>query len=270
MKKLLFALVIVGITCSCNNSNHEKSAVKAEEAIKAIPTRLKDGVTFKVIESTQYYTRIEISRKTDSADLFKIIDTLKINPKLVYFNVIGKSVSGQEYASVISNELLITDPIVSVQVVQDEIKRIKKFKGNDIYYKSVDGLVSELDEFDILLNRAKEWESSTNDENISKSINIYKNEISKLMQREFPNMRKSYVNISEQMLWEEDITVSSVGSTIIYVGAIFATNKNKKEFYENIQSILSRLRFKKAVFKWYKYEDQYTYYNILSKRDSEL
>ncbi len=86
-----------------------------------------------------------------------------------------------------------------------------------------------------------------------------------------PKIRKSYTEISRQKLWEYDIHVDMVNSTTIrYTGYIFSANKNIKDFYEPIASMLTRLRFKKAQFRTSKYDDDYSVYSINSANDSEL
>ena len=39
---------------------------------------------------------------------------------------------------------------------------------------------------------------------------------------------------------------------------------------ETIQKSLEDLRFKKVNFKWYKYDDEYTYWDIESLADSKV
>ncbi len=88
----------------------------------------------------------------------------------------------------------------------------------------------------------------------------------------FPNLRKNYGTISKNLLWENDVEASVFGtgnSTIEFVGGVFASNKNIKEFYSKIADMLKELRFDRANFKWYSY-DNGSYYEIESLKDGEF
>ena len=71
----------------------------------------------------------------------------------------------------------------------------------------------------------------------------------------------------------ENIEVEVFGNnskTIQFTGGIFANNKNKQETQETLSEMLNLLRFKKVNYKWYKYDDEYTYYELDSKNDNEI
>ena len=71
-------------------------------------------------------------------------------------------------------------------------------------------------------------------------------------------------------MWEHDCDVSISGRTITFTAGIFAANANIKDAYQNISDALRDLRFKRCNFKWYRYADEYTYYTIDSKNDTDL
>jgi len=54
------------------------------------------------------------------------------------------------------------------------------------------------------------------------------------------------------------------------VGAIYANNKNKKDSYNLVSEMLKALRFDRANFKWYKYDNDYTYFEIDSLSDDKV
>jgi len=86
-------------------------------------------------------------------------------------------------------------------------------------------------------------------------------------------MRKEYGKILSQNLWENDITVSTNGTGNRYInftGSLFAANKNKKDFQEQMVSELSMYRFKQSRYKWYEEQGNYTYYEISKEKDSDL
>ena len=97
--------------------------------------------------------------------------------------------------------------------------------------------------------------------------------VKKIQVSEFPKLRKAYGKIVAKKLWVENIDVEVFGNnskTIQFTGGIFANNKNKQETQETLSEMLNFLRFKKANYKWYEYDDEYTYYDLDSKNDNEI
>lgn len=111
----------------------------------------------------------------------------------------------------------------------------------------------------------------------NKDINNYgkilKNKLIRKQKIWYPKYRKAYSNIMANKVWENDVYVTASGSnnTIFNLsGGIFAANKNIKDMQESIYDILYSLRFKQSRYRWYKGADEFTYYTIDSKQDSEL
>ena len=95
----------------------------------------------------------------------------------------------------------------------------------------------------------------------------------KLQLKEFPYMRSEFARISKNGLWEDDISVKNYGSrktTIEFIGGFFSLNRNIKNFQDSFRPALSEFRFKKAIYKWSKYSDEYTYYNLNTPKDSDI
>lgn len=84
----------------------------------------------------------------------------------------------------------------------------------------------------------------------------------KELQRRLPQYRKYYVKTASQILWKHDMKVKSSGTTIWFIGAVFARNANIQEFHEDQASKLRTLGFKKACYKWIDANVEYTYYNL--------
>ena len=119
-----------------------------------------------------------------------------------------------------------------------------------------------------IIKKAKE---SENAEVIKLGVKL-KSKVSKIQTKEFPNLRKKYAKIAAQIMWESDIDVSVNGTGKKYInfaGAVFATNKNKKDFQIKLQEVLEMFRFNQARYRWYKGEREYTYYTIFEGKDSE-
>ncbi len=117
----------------------------------------------------------------------------------------------------------------------------------------------------------KEAEKSEDIE-IKKLGKKLKLKVSKIQIKEFPNLRNKYAKIVAQKMWENDIEVYANGTGKKYInftGGVFAANKNKKDFQIQVQEILRMFRFKQSRYRWYKGEDEYTYYTIYEGKDSE-
>lgn len=88
--------------------------------------------------------------------------------------------------------------------------------------------------------------------------------------KNYPLARKVWAQSAKNRLWEQDVEVNYSGRTITFTGYVFASNAGIKEVYDNISSALEQLHFKRCNFKWSKYADEYTYYNISSSEDNEV
>lgn len=105
-----------------------------------------------------------------------------------------------------------------------------------------------------------------------KSEKLKKEQI-KFQEKSFPTLRKKYVDELSNKLWENNIELNCVNKSCTemnIIGGVFASNKNIKEFYETMFTQLDELRFKKINFKWIKLDDEFQYYDIPSKKDSEF
>lgn len=76
--------------------------------------------------------------------------------------------------------------------------------------------------------------------------------------------RRQYAKQAKDKLWEENIDVqtSNGGTTITFIGGIFANNKNIKNWQEQCGSQLKELGFKRVQYKWIPHDPDYTYYDL--------
>lgn len=119
-----------------------------------------------------------------------------------------------------------------------------------------------------LIKEADESEE-TEIKNLGKKL---KSKVAQIQIREFPNLRKQYAKIVAKKMWENDIEVYANGTGKRYInftGGVFAANKNKKDFQSQLNEILTMFRFKQSRYRWYKGEDEYTYWTIYEGKDSE-
>lgn len=106
-------------------------------------------------------------------------------------------------------------------------------------------------------------------QNLGKKLN---SKVTKIQIKEFPNLRKKYAKIISNKIWEHDIEVYLNGTGKRYInftGGIFAANKNKKDFQNQIHEALKMFRFKQSRYRWYKGESEYTIWSIYEGKDSD-
>lgn len=142
----------------------------------------------------------------------------------------------------------------------------------ETYKGTVQAVQMELILFAAWANIIREGEQSLDVENKKLAATLRKKVLA-LQTSEFPKMRKEYINVAANKLWEENITVTVQGNsnTIVNItGGIFASNKNKKQMQESLSDVLKSFRFKQVRYRWYKGDDEYTYYDMSVPKDSEL
>jgi hypothetical protein len=140
----------------------------------------------------------------------------------------------------------------------------------DTYRGTVEALQMELVLFNLWANTIQEGEAS-NEENKKLASSLRKKVIA-MQVAEFPKLRKAYVDIIANKLWEENITVTvqGNGNTVINLtGGLFANNKNIKQTQETIDEVVKMFRFKQIRYRWYKGENEYTYYDLKVPKDNE-
>ena len=120
-----------------------------------------------------------------------------------------------------------------------------------------------------LYNEAKGFKNDS----IKQKSAILKDRIVKAQTRDFPDLRRAFVDSKKDAFSREKIEIASSGTTndiLIFSGNIFKPVNAKKEFLKGIDQIVKDLRFKKVVFKWSENKDDFTDYPIKSKNDSEI
>lgn len=128
-----------------------------------------------------------------------------------------------------------------------------------------------LEKYKSAAKMVKEGKASTDKETIKAAVSLEKQLIAHQV-KWFPKLRKAYADFAAEKLWEQDVEVEISGaknSVITFIAGMFAANKNIKGAEEIVHSQMKLLRFKKAQYKWYKYDDA-TYYNIQPAADNQL
>lgn len=153
-----------------------------------------------------------------------------------------------------------------------EIESIKNGVDFSIYRGDIQKLQIETSMFKLWGDIIREGQSSSNPNEVKLS-NQLKSQVVKIQTKELPILRKEYVDIVYNKLWEENIKVTSSGrgnTTINMTGGKFFNNKNKSEVQNTISEILSLFRFKQSTYRGYDGQDEYTYYTLETPKDSEL
>ncbi len=156
--------------------------------------------------------------------------------------------------------------------LEREIKSINDGVDFSTYRGTVDSLQMELVLFGYWADIIKKGENS-DDPEIQKLAKQLKSKVVNLQVREFPRLRKEYADVAAKKMWENDIEVYANGTGNRYInftGGLFAANKNKKVFQEQLHEILTMFRFNQSRYRWYKGADEYTYWTIYEGKDSDL
>jgi len=245
-------LSVIGVmTGGYNSQDHIDSAEKdiSEGNYEAAITSLQEIST----EDSLYNKAQILLQKADS------LNDISVNEKLLAF----------EQLTVEKNE---EKKQKAIEDLERELTTITKGIDFSIYHETIDGLNMELALFAVWGSIIIENDLSEDDK-ISKLVKQLKQKLAALQTKEFPIMRKVYAKIVANLLWENDIYVSASGTGKRYInftGGNFAANANKKEFQVELHEILTSFRFKQSRYRWYKEQDEYTYYTIYEGKDTDL
>ena len=153
-----------------------------------------------------------------------------------------------------------------------ELKSINEGIDFSKYRESIESMQIELVLFGTWANLIEEGENSDNPELKSLAKKL-KSKVINIQTTEFPKLRKEYAKVVAKKMWENDIKVSANGTGSRYInftGGIFAANKNKQDFQNQLHEVLTMFRFKQSRYRWYKGEDEYTYWTIYEGKDTDL
>lgn len=95
----------------------------------------------------------------------------------------------------------------------------------------------------------------------------------KVQKKHYPKMRDALGPLMREKMWEHDIHVKTIGqgyNRMVLSGVYFASNRNIKSIKDSISILLSDYRFKRVDFKWMKGANEWTYYDLSTKKDSVL
>lgn len=156
----------------------------------------------------------------------------------------------------------VDDSIAKIRARETKITQINNLLKNT----SVD-YVSQIQTFYNAIDEIKDAISEEKDTSLKAK---WTRELKAMQAKQFPKARKVWAQEAKEKMWEYDCEVNISGKTLTLTAGMFAANANIKTAYQNIADALHDLRFKRCNFKWYRYDDNYTYYTINSKNDTDL
>ncbi|MHA6697688.1 SHOCT domain-containing protein [Chryseobacterium sp. A321] len=134
---------------------------------------------------------------------------------------------------------------------------------------NVNSIISSLKVFGTMYSKYENHE----DLEVQKKVKEFKKAVIDYQVRMLPQMRKTYIDQADEKLWRSNIEVQSMGGshkTIQLTGAILANNANKEDILKSMREMLDDLRFQRVNMKWYKYDKEFTYFELKNPSDKEL
>ena len=158
----------------------------------------------------------------------------------------------------------------AIEYVNTSIDALEKMTKNEVAPYEVNDIIKWVDSFNKGGTYIRAAIDIVADPKALKIAKAAKSKIIAMQIKWFPKLRKAYAEKCKILLWENDITVEQNGTTLTFIGGIFATNANKRDFQEKLRSNLNSLRFKRINYKWIRDDDNYTYYKLSNFKDNEL
>jgi len=192
------------------------------------------------------------------------VDDKDYNEAQQLLNQVYKKVQDIDSTSEFDTRKVLEDKLVK------ELNDIDGFDGSD--FNTIEKLKVELALFQSWSNLIKEGVNS-DDRKLMKLSNDLKFKVERLQVNEFPKMRLRFATVLKKELWTDNIEVSIGGSantTLTFTGGTFTNNANKQEYQSSLSEIFNLLRFKRINYKWYKFDDEYTYYTLTTSPDKAL
>jgi hypothetical protein len=250
MKKVT-QLILAGIfMVSCTNKDYEK------------------GTQFLAVEkyneALDHFTRVEASDENYEEAQTAIIDIENIVKENTARKIIEDSIAAVEKRE--------KDLASFKEQLQNTIDDVSKFNPSETHRNSVEALQLEVllfEDWGDLVRKAEAHE----DKEVQASGKRLQSNVVRLQKSEFPKIRKNFGEVSDELMWENNMEVRAFGngySIIEFTAGMFANNKNKKDAQAMLSENLHLFRFKQSRYKWYEHDDEYTYYTMKSKADGEL
>lgn len=241
-----------------------------------ITTDEEEVARTRIVAANSYIEKKEYDLAKSSLDLIKVENKYYSEAQELLAKVdslIAISEEEERLAKLEEERLAAEeDKVKFKEQLERELKSIDEGINFSKYRGSIENIQIELVLFGTWAKNIKEGEESE-DKEIQALAKKLKSRVIRIQAKEFPLMRKDYAKVVANKMWENDIDVSSSGSghtRINFTGGIFAANKNKQDFQNQLHEILKMLRFQQARYRWYKGQNEYTYWDIKPAKDTDL
>ncbi len=94
--------------------------------------------------------------------------------------------------------------------------------------------------------------------------------LAKAQRKLYPQLRSKWAKAKAKAVWVDDMYVDQWGTTLAFTAADFAANRNIAKMQQAIEPIALRLRFKQTQYRWYRGQEEFTYYALTSKNDDDI
>lgn len=188
-----------------------------------------------------------------------------ISSIVVFFNDFDIDEVSETQQPVVKEEISNDSVIV---ILDNAIKTIKEDK--DVYKGNSSGVTMYLTMFEAFGQVYNSYKDNP-DEKVKVKLSEFQKAAGNYQEKMLPKMRETYYKDLKRKLWRSNIEVSQPSSTTLQLtGASLANNANKEDMMNAMSEIVNKLRFQRINMKWYKYDDEYTYYSLKNPKDREL
>jgi TM2 domain-containing membrane protein YozV len=191
----------------------------------------------------------------------KVATAIQVLSNLVYSKD-DFSASSKEFQSMLKNAVdtnkvkILVTVVITFGVMAENIELCEKFQISEMKY-------------------LKPQERNNLKAGLKKLTAQAKDKLQKEQRRNFPALRKEYAKIISEKFWRDNIEIEARGNgntRLEIINGMFANNANKEDFQKSMNAagvvnVLKLLRFKSTAYKWYKHDDEYTYYQYDTPAD---
>jgi len=111
------------------------------------------------------------------------------------------------------------------------------------------------------------------DPSTDKLLEKQKTLISNTLKKYYPTAREKWIESVREKMWEQNIEMQLSGKRkdiLIFTAGIYANNAEKAATQKQLTEMLVRYRMKETGYKWFKYDENGTYYTINSPSDDAI
>ncbi|MDJ1500512.1 hypothetical protein [Xanthocytophaga agilis] len=155
------------------------------------------------------------------------------------------------------------------EILQRGIDALKKPMNLARYKTSKDSILMEVDLFDYWDIRITDGELSDDPEEQKLAL-VLRSKLLPLRLKEFPLMRKAWVDLLNQKLRKQGIEASIRGKdtrTIRFVGALLHYSYDEEDLYDSLEYAMQSLRFNNYEYLWYESQKDYLHYQTKTSPD---